>query len=49
MWGQYDCDQDIQNFKEANKTLHPTARSRPVDMISRSYNLNPAFDVRPRS
>ena len=36
-------------IEEPNKTLHLTARSRPVDMILRNYNINPAFDARPRS
>ena len=38
-----------ENKSKANKTHHPTARSRSVDMFSYSYNLNPVTDFRPRS
>jgi len=31
-----------------NKPRHATPTSRPVAMISRSFNLNPVIDARPR-
>jgi hypothetical protein len=31
--------------KRANKTNHPTTRSRPVSMILRNYNINPAIHI----